>query len=137
MYRTEIQTAERPVTVIDGEITHIESAGTGGVAVETLEEIKRAAGRLADIDDPFGGRYPSPAERAGIVPMAPLRPAVHVRHWGRALGMTSAGVMLAGAGAGVVAGTAAGPVGMVVGGIAGVVAGVVRGTYEQGQENGR
>ena len=84
----------------------------------------------------FGGRYPSPAEAAGIVPMAPLRAAVHVRHWGKALALSSAGIAVAGAASGVVVGTAVGPVGMVVGGIVGAVAGTARALREQDQENG-
>jgi hypothetical protein len=85
----------------------------------------------------FGGRYPSPAEAAFIVPMAPLRRPVPVRHWGKAVALSSAGVAVAGAASGIVVGTAVGPVGMVVGGIVGAVVGTARALSEQDQENGR
>jgi len=132
---TEIITTETAPRIIDGEITHIASDATAGVAVETLEEVVRAAARLADTADPFGGRYPSPAEAAGIVEMAPLRhPAPARRGWGKPLAITSMGAVVVGAASGVVAGTAAGPVGICVGGIVGAIAGTARAVHEQNRE---
>ena len=137
MIQQVITEAEPPVTVVDGETTHVASDRTGGVLVETLKEIHRAVDRLEETVDPFGGRYPSPAEAAGIVPMAPLRPSIVVRHWGRPMGLAGVLAMVGGAGVGVVTGTAGAPIAAVLAGLLAVAGGVARGTHEQETENAR
>lgn len=85
----------------------------------------------------FHGRYPSPAEYAGVVPMAPLKPGVVVRHWGKPLGLAGVAAMVSGAGAGVVTGTAVAPIAAILAGLLAIAGGVVRGEVEMKQEAAR